>query len=76
MHPSAIRDELLTAGLTVPLWPTAGRAVGAGRTVTYALAKRGDFPVKVLQLGSSYRVVTADLMRLLGITSEGRATAA
>lgn len=62
-----IRSELLLAGPTVPLWPTAGRAVGTSRSNTYALAQRGEFPAKVLRLGSSYRVVTADLLALLRI---------
>ncbi|ORI15796.1 DNA-binding protein [Rhodococcus sp. 1168] len=62
-----IRQDLLAAGPTVPLWPTAGNAVGASRSTTYALAQRGEFPAKVLRLGSSYRVVTADLLALLRI---------
>ncbi|MEU1086915.1 hypothetical protein ABZ401_08755 [Streptomyces sp. NPDC005892] len=35
----------------------------------YGLAKRGAHPVKVLRLGNAYRVVTADLLRLLGLAS-------
>lgn len=59
--------ELLAAGPTVPLWPLAGQAVGASRTNTYRMAKTGTFPAKVLRLGTSYRVVTADLKALLGL---------
>lgn len=46
---------------------TAGRALGIGRTTAYKLAKSNAFPVKVLKLGNSYRVVTADLRRILGL---------
>lgn len=46
---------------------TAGRALGIGRTKAYDLARKNEFPVKVLRVGNSYRVVTADLLRLLGI---------
>ncbi len=63
----SVRDELLAAGPTVPLWPTAGQAIGAQRTLTYGLAKRGEFPAKVLKLGGTYRVVTSSLLELLGI---------
>ncbi|MFJ7631213.1 hypothetical protein ACIQZN_32570 [Streptomyces sp. NPDC097595] len=31
------------------------------------LAKQGEYPVKVLRLGNAYRVVTADLLKLLGL---------
>lgn len=61
------RDELLSLPASVPLWPTAGRAVNVGRTKTFQLAKDGQFPVPVLRLGSSYRVRTADLLEFLGI---------
>jgi hypothetical protein len=49
---------------------TAGRALGIGRTKTYELVKADDFPVKILRLGNSYRVVTADLLLVLGINRE------
>lgn len=49
---------------------TAGRALGIGRSKTYELVKGGAFPVKVLRLGNSYRVVTADLLLVLGIKQE------
>jgi excisionase family DNA binding protein len=47
---------------------TAGRALGMKRSTTYALAKRGELPVRTLRIGRSYRVVTAELLELLGIT--------
>lgn len=57
--------ELKQKGLTVPLWPDAGEAIGAGRTSAYRMAKDGTFPVPVLRIGKSYRVITADLVALL-----------
>lgn len=59
------RTELLALPVTVDL-PLAARAVGMGRTLAYDLAKRGEFPVRVLRLGNRYRVPRADLLRYLG----------
>ncbi|WP_225878483.1 DNA-binding protein [Spongiactinospora rosea] len=47
--------------------PTAGRALGLGRTISYQLARRGEFPCRVLRAGTAYRVCTADLLALLGL---------
>ncbi|WP_260456832.1 hypothetical protein [Rhodococcus qingshengii] len=63
-----ITKALQEAGPTVKLWPTAAQALGIGRTSAFKLAKDGNFPVKVLRLGSSYRIVTADLKALLGLS--------
>jgi hypothetical protein len=49
---------------------TAGRALGIGRTKAYQLARSGIFPCRVLRVGSSYLVPAADLLTLLGLTSE------
>ncbi len=46
---------------------TAARALGLGRSTAYELARRGEFPCRVLHVGSSYRVPTAELLRILGI---------
>ncbi|MEV6907992.1 DNA-binding protein [Amycolatopsis sp. NPDC051071] len=52
-------------------WPatvdvvTAGRPLGLGRNGAYDAVKAGDFPVRVLKIGSRYRVVTAELVALL-----------
>lgn len=46
---------------------TAARALGFSRSTGYELARRGDFPCRVLHVGSSYRVPTAELLRVLGI---------
>jgi predicted DNA-binding transcriptional regulator AlpA len=63
------RDELLALPATIGL-PTAGRAIGIGRNQAYDLAARGEFPCKVLKLGSRYKVVTSDLLQLLGIAPD------
>ena len=46
---------------------TAASALGLGRSTGYELARRDEFPCRVLRVGSSYRVPTAELLRLLGI---------
>ncbi|WP_439663859.1 DNA-binding protein [Lentzea sp. HUAS TT2] len=45
----------------------AGRAFGLGRTSAYALARRGEFPCRVVRVGSAYRVPAAELRRELGL---------
>ncbi|WNB84523.1 hypothetical protein [Cellulomonas sp. ATA003] len=60
------RDELLALPVTVDV-ETAGRALSIGRTKAFQLAKAGQFPARVLRLGGKYRVVTADLLELLGV---------
>ncbi|MEU9516615.1 helix-turn-helix domain-containing protein [Micromonospora sp. NPDC048169] len=59
------REELLALPVTFDI-VVAGRACGMGRTTAYELAKRGEFPVRVLKLGNRYRVTRADLLRFLG----------
>jgi excisionase family DNA binding protein len=60
------RSELLALPVAVDL-TTAARALGLGRSTAYELARRREFPCRVLQVGSSYRVPTADLLGVLGI---------
>jgi predicted DNA-binding transcriptional regulator AlpA len=60
------RAELLALPVAVDL-TTAARALGLGRSTAYELARREAFPCRVLQVGSSYRVPTAELLRVLGI---------
>ncbi|MFC8895836.1 hypothetical protein ACWDNT_03470 [Streptomyces sp. NPDC000963] len=62
------RDELLALPAAVDL-DTGNRALGLGRSKGYELAKRGEYPCKVLRLGKAYRVVTADLLDLLGLAA-------
>jgi excisionase family DNA binding protein len=58
--------ELLALPATVDV-TTAARALGLGRSTAYELARRNALPCRVLRLGSSYRIPTADLLRVLGI---------
>jgi hypothetical protein len=51
---------------TVPVWPTAGRALGLSRSSTYLAAQRGDLP-GLLRIGGRYMVATAALRRALGL---------
>jgi predicted DNA-binding transcriptional regulator AlpA len=60
------RAELLALPVTVDV-PTAAWALGLGRSTAYELARCGEFPCRVLRVGRSYRVPTADLLRVLGI---------
>jgi excisionase family DNA binding protein len=66
MRPGMTLVELLAMPVTVDIG-TAARALGLGRSTGYELARRGEFPCRVLHVGSSYRVPTAELMRLLGV---------
>lgn len=75
----AISAEKQPAAVTVAdllTWPPtidvekAGRAIGIGRTTAYALARIGEFPCKVIRAGKAYRVVTADLLRVLHVTPD------
>ena len=59
--------EELAALPTTTTIETAARALGLGRTRAYQLAREDRFPCKVTRIGASYRVVTVDLRRLLGI---------
>lgn len=67
------RAELLALPVTVDIG-TAARALGLGRSTGYELARRGEFPCRVLHVGSSYRVPTAELLRVLGIGLDDRPT--
>ncbi|WNZ10540.1 hypothetical protein [Streptomyces sp. 11x1] len=62
------REELLALPVSVDL-EAGNRALGLGRSKGYELAKRGEYPCKVLRLGNAYRVVTADLLELLGLAA-------
>jgi predicted DNA-binding transcriptional regulator AlpA len=65
MNPMTTAD-LLALPPTVDLI-TAARALGCGRTLAYDLARRGQFPCRILRLGTRYLVPTAELLRTLGI---------
>ena len=59
----------LRATTTVDL-ATAARALGLGRTKAYALARHDQFPCRVIRIGDTYRIPTAGLLELLGVTAE------
>ena len=60
------RAELIALPAVIDV-TTAARALGLGRSTAYDLARRGKFPCRVLHIGSSYRVPSAELLRVLGI---------
>jgi len=64
-----IQQDLLDSGPTIDL-RMANLALGISRAHGYALARRGAYPVRLLRLGASYRVVTSELVTLLGIEPE------
>jgi hypothetical protein len=59
----------LRANATVDLM-TAARALGLGRTKAYELARRDQFPCRVIRIGETYRVPTPGLLELLGVPPE------
>ncbi|MGH3663494.1 MAG: DNA-binding protein [Micromonosporaceae bacterium] len=59
-------DEVRRLPATVDV-VTAGKALGLGRSRAYDLARKGEFPCRVLTIGHTYRVLTAELLRLLGL---------
>jgi predicted DNA-binding transcriptional regulator AlpA len=52
---------------------TASRALGISRSHGYNLARAGQYPVRVVRAGRSFRVVTAELRRVLGVEAEAAA---
>ena len=59
----------LRASATVDLM-TAARALGLGRTKAYELARRDQFPCRVIRIGDTYRIPTPGLLELLGVAAE------
>jgi hypothetical protein len=59
----------LRASATVDLM-TAARALGLGRTKAYELARRDEFPCRVIRIGDTYRIPTPGLLELLGVAPE------
>jgi hypothetical protein len=46
---------------------TAARALDIGRTQAYQLAKAGQFPIRIIRVGTAYHVPTAELLKVLGV---------
>ncbi|GAA3762300.1 hypothetical protein HDA32_005808 [Spinactinospora alkalitolerans] len=51
---------------------TAAQALNMGRTMAYELARRGEFPCAVIRYGDTYRVPTAEILRLLNVPIPNR----
>jgi predicted DNA-binding transcriptional regulator AlpA len=66
MNDALTLDELRALPATIDL-PTAARALGLGRTKAYELAKRDQFPCRILRIGSTYRIPTAELLHYLSV---------
>ena len=64
-------QKALRQDLTVPVWPTAGRALGLSRNSAYEAVKRGEIPS--LRIGSAIRVPTAALRQMLGLEPKSAA---
>lgn len=58
--------ELLALPVAIDL-KTSNRALQLGRTKALNLIKQGQYPVRVLRVGCTYRIARADLLRALGI---------
>ncbi|GAA4917983.1 hypothetical protein GCM10023405_46960 [Streptomonospora salina] len=59
-------SELYSLPAAVDLM-TAARALNMGRTTAYELARSGEFPCTVTRYGDSYRIPTAQILRLLDV---------
>jgi len=59
-------DEALALPVTVDV-ATAARAFGIGKSKAYDLIARQEFPVQPRRVGSTWRILRADLLAALGI---------
>ena len=57
-------DDIRSWPATVSI-PMANTAIGLSASHGYALAKRGEYPARVLKVGGRYRVITASVVALL-----------
>lgn len=62
-------SELHTLPTVVDLM-TAARALGIGRSKAYQLASTGEFPCRIIRIGTHYNIPTAELLKVLGVTPE------
>ncbi len=69
------RAELLALPAAVSV-EVAARALGIGRSKAHEMVRAGEFPVRVLRLGNSYRISSADLLELLNIKPDGTVASA
>ena len=62
MTPMVTPPAASAATLSVP---EAGRLLGIGKSLAYDLARRDEFPVRILRLGQRMRVSRVELDRYL-----------
>jgi hypothetical protein len=55
---------------TVPLWPGAGRALGLGRSATFAAHRRGEIPWPVWKIAGRLVCPTAAVRLALGLDGD------
>lgn len=67
-------DEIKSWPATVDV-VTAGSAFGIGRNRSYELAGREQFPVPVLKIGQTYRVVVSELLAVLDKATDATSAA-
>lgn len=64
-RPGKFSPEALAAlPPAIPL-STANELLSIGRTVGYRMAREGRYPCTVVEVGGSYRVITADLLHFV-----------
>ncbi|MFI7168171.1 helix-turn-helix transcriptional regulator [Rhodococcoides fascians] len=68
-------EEVLALGASTDI-PVACKAMGISPSSGYALVKKGQFPIRVIKVGSRYVVPTVGLLDLLGIQRDAGSTAA
>jgi helix-turn-helix protein len=59
-------DAIRALGATTDV-ETAAAILGIGRTKAYALAKAGQFPVRLLRVGRRYLVPVPAILKVLGV---------
>lgn len=75
-QPVAGRQESATLSKIKQSWPptvdvpTAAMVFGVSRSHAYELVIRGEFPAKVIKVGSRYRVITESIIRALSADAE------
>ncbi|RUL89983.1 DNA-binding protein [Verrucosispora sp. FIM060022] len=59
-------EEVRELGLTTDV-ETAAAILGIGRTKAYALARTGEFPVRLLRVGRRYVVPVQAILNILAV---------
>jgi len=66
------RTELLALSATTDL-PTLGRAFGVSEPTARERHRQGDWEamgIRIVRLGAKWRVITADVLQVLGVVPE------